>query len=392
MAYPDTSLKQDVQDPDFGGQPPNKFGVPAFQWINSVLQFLSSVYLLYVRKPWTTQVVISTDAASAGDVAAIDAGSSNVGGAYKVSRYSNTMANPVVVGVYLEPVSMGAKARVATGGILPPTLTGLPTGTTSQQCGLNASTGRLRVAVGGDLAMGTIDPQGNVIFTGAINSAGTIATALAYSGTIMASTESTVSLEVGTGDATNHPGDFQFRGANATSGATVTGTSIYSLGGSGSPSTGSLAGGGNPPGDGGSIVLRGGPSGVTGGGWGPGAGGSVLLKQAGGSVLVRVEDTGLALASVETFSALSSDSSGIPGAATIDKQAGRSAIAASASSVVITNATVAAGDHVFVQLETVDATATRLVVTTITGGSFTVTANAAATGTTVFSWWVIKAV
>jgi hypothetical protein len=90
------------------------------------------------------------------------------------------------------------------------------------------------------------------------------------------------------------------------------------------------------------------------------------------------------------FGVLSSDSSGTPGPATINKQSGRSALAAGFSSVMITNSTVAAADHVFFACETIDATATRF--ETIPGvGSFIFSASGVATGNLVFSWFVVKA-
>lgn len=85
------------------------------------------------------------------------------------------------------------------------------------------------------------------------------------------------------------------------------------------------------------------------------------------------------------------DSSGTPGAATINKLAGRSAIAAGAASAVITNSNVAATDIVLAVLETRDATGVDLVI--VPGaGSFTASVAANATGTTKFSWIVQKTV
>lgn len=93
------------------------------------------------------------------------------------------------------------------------------------------------------------------------------------------------------------------------------------------------------------------------------------------------------------FSVPSTDSSGTPGAATIAKISGRSAIAAGASSVVITNAKINdANAKVFVQLETADTTLTSVIVTVSNSPKqFTVTGNAAATGNVVFSWFLLNA-
>ena len=67
---------------------------------------------------------------------------------------------------------------------------------------------------------------------------------------------------------------------------------------------------------------------------------------------------------------------------------GRGSIAVGTAVTVITNSKVSATSIVLVQLESNDATATRLIVT-VAGGSFTVTANANATAQTNFSFVVI---
>lgn len=84
----------------------------------------------------------------------------------------------------------------------------------------------------------------------------------------------------------------------------------------------------------------------------------------------------------------SSDSSGTPGAATINLPNGRSAIALGAASVVITNSLVTAASHVFISPRTRDATGTLPLVTTIGAGSFTVTTAANCTAALVFDWLV----
>lgn len=78
------------------------------------------------------------------------------------------------------------------------------------------------------------------------------------------------------------------------------------------------------------------------------------------------------------------DSTGSPGAATINKPCGKSAVAAGASSVVITNSTVAATSIVFVtplSSSVVDCAGWRI--STIGAGSFTLTCPA---GNTVGAW------
>lgn len=80
------------------------------------------------------------------------------------------------------------------------------------------------------------------------------------------------------------------------------------------------------------------------------------------------------------------DTSGSPGAATINRPSGISAIASGATSVTITNSLVAAGSRVLVTWHA-DHGAARWWVTRA-AGSFTVTLSAAATANAAFSWEV----
>jgi len=85
----------------------------------------------------------------------------------------------------------------------------------------------------------------------------------------------------------------------------------------------------------------------------------------------------------------STDSSGSPGPATINKPSGRSAIAAGVSGVTITNSVVTASSIVIVTPLDLDATLTSF--KAVPGsGSFTVTGNANATAAWKFSWWVLN--
>jgi hypothetical protein len=166
MAFPDTTLGSDVQDPEFGGQPANRFGLPNWQWINSVIQWLERAYLTYLRVPYTTVVVTSQSSALVGDVAIWDGERFLAGGLPYVSTLGGGAVQPFILGIYLESVGASGKARVAINGIIPAAVAGIGTQTSVQVCGLNVANGRLRVALGGDLVMGTIDLQGNVLFSG----------------------------------------------------------------------------------------------------------------------------------------------------------------------------------------------------------------------------------
>jgi hypothetical protein len=75
------------------------------------------------------------------------------------------------------------------------------------------------------------------------------------------------------------------------------------------------------------------------------------------------------------------DASGVPGAATINTPRGRVAFAGGASTVVVTNSLVTAASMVIVTLRSIDTALTSVLRALPTAGSFTITANAASTGT-----------
>lgn len=83
------------------------------------------------------------------------------------------------------------------------------------------------------------------------------------------------------------------------------------------------------------------------------------------------------------------DSTGTPGAATINKPSGKSAIASGAASVVITNSLVAATSRILITPLDLDGTLTNW--KAVAGvGAFTVTGNGNAAATWKFSWVVIN--
>jgi hypothetical protein len=95
----------------------------------------------------------------------------------------------------------------------------------------------------------------------------------------------------------------------------------------------------------------------------------------------------LRIGSAGMFSQAGADSTGTPGAATINKPVGKSAIAVGASSVVITNSLVTAASHVVFSPHARDATCKELTVVAA-AGSFTVSGTANATASLPFSWRV----
>jgi hypothetical protein len=84
------------------------------------------------------------------------------------------------------------------------------------------------------------------------------------------------------------------------------------------------------------------------------------------------------------------DSSGTPGNVVNNATRGRAAIAAAATTCVVTNAAVTASSMVIVTLRSADATLTTILHVVTAAGSFTVTGNAAATGTCAFDFLVLN--
>lgn len=84
-----------------------------------------------------------------------------------------------------------------------------------------------------------------------------------------------------------------------------------------------------------------------------------------------------------------SDNSGSPGNTTINTPRGRAAIAAAASTCVVTNSSVVATSSVFVTPRTNDSTGIPLLAVAA-AGSFTVTAKAAATANLPFDFLVVN--
>lgn len=90
------------------------------------------------------------------------------------------------------------------------------------------------------------------------------------------------------------------------------------------------------------------------------------------------------------FGTPGTDATGTPGAVTINQCNGRAAIAIGASSVVVTNSSVAANDTVLITALGRDATCVNLVVDAVAAGSFTVSGTANATAATSFMFTVVK--
>lgn len=80
---------------------------------------------------------------------------------------------------------------------------------------------------------------------------------------------------------------------------------------------------------------------------------------------------------------------GTVGAVVINNNSGRCNIAAAGGSVVVTNNKVTAASHIFVNIQTADATA-KSAIATAAAGSFTITLVAAATGQIAIDFLVVN--
>jgi hypothetical protein len=116
---------------------------------------------------------------------------------------------------------------------------------------------------------------------------------------------------------------------------------------------------------------------------------NLFYTKAGASLSGSLQNSQLTVAGGlrETYS----DTTGVPGAATINKPAGRVKMAAGQTSLVVTNSYCFATSIVNAQIEgaAFDATATRLQVTP-GAGTFTITFNAAATAAVVISFDILN--
>jgi hypothetical protein len=140
----------------------------------------------------------------------------------------------------------------------------------------------------------------------------------------------------------------------------------------------------------GSITLNGGAQSLSGTG-------IVLnngIAQTSGKV-VSIQNNGTEVASIDWnghFSMQEGNSSASPGAATLNTPTGLSAIASSASSVVITNSLVTANSIVLAQIvqAAADATLTNIVRVVPGAGTFTIYGNATATAAVTVGWIVLS--
>lgn len=171
MAYPDTDLKTDTPDPLYGGRPALEFGGLAWQWVANVLDFLQRAHLAYNRAPYRSIAPIVTGAVDPGDVVLVDLATGGAGSiplVRKAAAGDETAGTSRVLGVCVSGAANGKRAVVATGGLVPRALTGFAALTAGQAVAVDYSTGRLKVAGGGDAVVAYGDVRGNVLLAGGV--------------------------------------------------------------------------------------------------------------------------------------------------------------------------------------------------------------------------------
>lgn len=162
MAYPQSSLPNDVQDPAYGGAPANRFGTPARSFIDSCIQAIQKIILTHIRVPYNVQVVVSGSGNTAGQVCYFDEGQFVTAQGYYARNATTGSGTAIMWGVFLDSASVGGKARVLTSGVVSPSLTGLAPQAAGTHVGVDNVGGLLRVALVGDPIVGYFDIQGNV--------------------------------------------------------------------------------------------------------------------------------------------------------------------------------------------------------------------------------------
>jgi hypothetical protein len=90
------------------------------------------------------------------------------------------------------------------------------------------------------------------------------------------------------------------------------------------------------------------------------------------------------------FTVDAGDSRGSPGNATINKVAGKSAIAAGASSMTLTNSKITSSSIIIVTREATDATSKAIFAGAPGSGSVVISLEANATGNVNFNWWILN--
>jgi hypothetical protein len=126
QGYPDNLFRFDQLNTLFGGEVKSAFGGPAWEFINGWVRDIASSFLAHIRVSWSTQTPITQEAVVVGDCMAMDFSRAVDGGGPYVGKLSSIGdTNGSFLGLAAEPAGAGSRVRVASGGVVPSSITGL---------------------------------------------------------------------------------------------------------------------------------------------------------------------------------------------------------------------------------------------------------------------------
>jgi hypothetical protein len=173
MSFPNNSFAIDQLESDqYGGRPngANTFDAQSWTWITGLVRAIEASFFSHVRVSWDNIVAVVQNAVAIGDVIAIDLSRDySVPSTQQqlpwIDKYSTIVANagtPKILGVAVSQAAALGKAQIATGGLLPQSVTGLTSQTAGNSIEANSSTSRLQPHTSGTI-LGYTSPNGNLI-------------------------------------------------------------------------------------------------------------------------------------------------------------------------------------------------------------------------------------
>jgi hypothetical protein len=172
MAYPDNVFESDqLEEDQYGGADPDIFDNQAWTWITGLIRSVSKRFLSHVRVSWDQIVVTVQEGVAIGDVLAVDLSQDALDPTtqavlHYVKKYSTIVGaggTPKIIGVCVAAASALGRTAVATGGLLPQSISGITSIGAASLVAADATTSRLRLATNSDDTMGYSSPQGSVL-------------------------------------------------------------------------------------------------------------------------------------------------------------------------------------------------------------------------------------
>jgi hypothetical protein len=174
MAYPNNSFEQlQLEVDQYGGANPTTFNKDAWTFITGLVRSVSKVVLgSVVPQTYATATLTVQESVVVGDVVAVDVtrdatDATTLQPIAWVGKYSTIVTasgDPKVCGVVLSAASVGGKAVIAVGGVIPRSISGIASITAGALVAADATTSRLRAWVAGDDGLGYATPAGNVVW------------------------------------------------------------------------------------------------------------------------------------------------------------------------------------------------------------------------------------